>query len=247
MNKIQLGEKGEIVLQTTLTSGQVSKFNKLIQKMIVEDGAAYIPIDELHGVLLTNSREKAKTIINNHQDIVRAFLVKDTVRFQKYEVSAAIKPQGLYSLLETLAETNPKKANDYRASLALLSYIIANHPQLALSSQIEAKNKEAQKNSLVGKLKRTHKICQLSEQDFTNEDEKHVHHIEGESEDPTLAIDEDNLIVIKGLIHTQYHDWINKNRLPTTRDTLIEYAIKNKFSLQALKKPDQLSQLSLFF
>jgi hypothetical protein len=234
MEKIQLSDKGEIVLKTTLTKGQVSKFNKLIQRIIVEDGAAYIPIDELHGVLLTNSRKTAKTIVNKHIDIIKAYLVRDKVRFQKYQVSAAIRPVGLYSLLETLAETNPKKANDYRASLALLSYIIANHPQLALSSQIEAKYKEAEQNSIVGKLKRTHKICQLSEEDFTHEDEKHVHHIEGKSEDPSLATDENNLIVIKGYIHEEYHNWLSENRWSINRYTLRNYANLHNYSLKCI-------------
>jgi hypothetical protein len=91
MEKIQLSDKGEIVLKTTLRKGQVSKFHKLIQRIIVEDGAAYIPIDEVHGVLLTNSRETAKTIVNKHIDIIKAYLVRDKVRFQKYQVSAASK------------------------------------------------------------------------------------------------------------------------------------------------------------
>ncbi|MCT7993299.1 hypothetical protein [Laspinema olomoucense] len=234
MNKIQLGNKGEIVLQTTLTKGQVSKFNKLIQRIIIEDGGAYIPLDELHGIFLTNSRERAKTIINNNQDIVKAFLVRDAVRFQQYKVSAAIKPAGIYSLLEALAEANPKKANDYRASLALLSYIIAQHPQLTITSTIEAKHKESERNAVVGRLKRSTKICQLSEEYFTNDDEKHVHHIEGQSEDPRLATDEKNLIVIKGTIHESYHNWLIKFGFPITRGTLIKYAKLNNYSLKVI-------------
>lgn len=234
MKKIQLSNKGEIVLQTTLTQGQVSKFNKLIQRMIVEDGAAYIPIDELHGVLLTNSRERATTIVNNNRDIVKAYLVRDPIRFQEYDVSAVIKPAGLYALLETLAEANPKKANDYRASLALLGYIIAQHPQLALSAQIKAKYKESEQNSVVGRLKRNNQLCQLSEEYFTDEDEKHVHHIEGESEDPVLAVDEENLIVIKGNIHKNYHNWLIKFGLPITRNTLRKYAKLNNYSLRVI-------------
>ncbi|MEA5467504.1 hypothetical protein [Spirulina sp. 06S082] len=235
MKKIKLDKKGEIVLQTTLTQGQVSKFNKLIQRLIVEDGAAYIPINELHGVLLTNSRDRAKTIVNNHQDIVKNFLVRDRIRFQKYNVSAAIKPVGLYLLLETLAQTNPKRANDYRASLALLSYIIASYPQLSFSSQQKAKYKNAEKSSVVGRLKRNHQKCQLSGQYFTDEDEKHVHHIEGASEDPALATDENNLIVIKGIIHEHYHTWLIRSQKSITRNTLRMYAKQNGYSLKTLE------------
>jgi hypothetical protein len=235
MRKIEMGDNGELVLETTLTAGQVAKFNNLIQRLIAINGVAYIPIDELHGVLLTNSRERAKTIVNNHLDVVKAFLVRDPIRFQKYGVSAAIKPLGLYNLLETLAEANPKRASDYRASLALLSFIIAAHPQLALSSSIQAKHKEALKDSVIGKLKREHKICQLSGEFFAPEEEKHVHHIEGQSEDPSLAADEENLIIIKGWIHNEYHDWLIKQNLEITRATLKYYAVHLKrFSSVAL-------------
>jgi hypothetical protein len=85
-----------------------------------------------------------------------------------------------------------------------------------------------------GKLKRTHNTCQLCEQNFTDDDEKHAHHIKGESEDPSLANDEKNLIVIKGQIHADYHDWLNKQDLPITRATLKYYAKQKDFSLAAL-------------
>lgn len=39
MKKIEISDKGKITLETTLTQGQISKFNGLIQKMIIEDGA----------------------------------------------------------------------------------------------------------------------------------------------------------------------------------------------------------------
>jgi hypothetical protein len=235
MQKFEIiGSDGEIVLETTLTNGQISKFNSLASNIIVEGGAAYIPIDKLHGVLLTNSRQRAIAIVNNHKDIVKAYLVRDPIRFEKYGVSATIKPMGLYALLETLAEDNPKRASDYRASLALLSYIIAKNPQLALSSNIKAKHQEALKNSVIGKLKRQNSICLLCEEPFTDEDEKHAHHIEGESEDPSLATDQDNLILVKGWIHVDYHNWLNEIGLPINRESLKNYAMMKNFSLTAL-------------
>ena len=235
MQKFEIiGSDGEIVLETTLTNGQISKFNSLASNIIVEGGAAYIPLDKLHGVLLTNSRQRAIAIVNNHKDIVKAYLVRDPIRFEKYGVSATIKPMGLYALLETLAEDNPKRASDYRASLALLSYIIAKNPQLALSSSIKAKHQEALKNSVIGRLKRQNNICLLCEEPFTNEDEKHAHHIEGESEDPSLATDQDNLILLKGWIHIDYHNWLNKAGLPINRESLKKYAMMKNFSLTAL-------------
>jgi hypothetical protein len=234
MQKIELGKGGQIVLETTLTQGQVSKFNNLIRRMIIEGGNAYIPIDELHGVLLTNSKERAKTIINNHIEVVKAYLIRDPKRFEKYNVSAVIRPRGLYNLLEVLAETNSKRAHDYRASLVLLSYIVAKYPQLAFSSTIKAKHDKSQKNSVIGRLKRSYKVCQLSKQSFTDDDEKHAHHVEGESEDPALANDEENLLIIKGWIHIDYHDWINKQKLPITRATLKYYAKMKNYAWVAL-------------
>jgi hypothetical protein len=237
MQKIELGEGGKITLETTLTNGQVAKFNSLVRNLIINNGAAYLPIDELHGVLLTNSRERAKTIINNYSDVVKGYLVSIPNELSKHGdgVSSSIAPIGIYSLLETLARDNPKKANDYRASLTLLSYIIAKHPQLALSSQIKAKQNEAIENSVIAKLKRKHTICQLSEELFVDDtDEKHAHHIEGKSEDPSLAFDEQNLIIIKGSIHKAYHSWVIENQREVTRATLKNFARRNQLSISAL-------------
>jgi hypothetical protein len=234
LEKIEIGDNGEITLKTTLTKGQVAKFNSLFRSLIIEDGVAYIPINQLHGVLLTNSKERAITIIENYKDIVKPFLTRDKNRFQKYEVSSVIAPQGLYNLLEVLASDNPKRANEYRASHVLLAYLIATHPQLAISSHGKAKKEERQKNSITGKLKRTHKICQLCEQDFLTNDEKHIHHIEGQSENPRLKSEIKNLIVIKGSIHIDYHEWARKEGLPISRATLKYYAKIKNYSLAAL-------------
>ncbi|WP_373543793.1 HNH endonuclease [Chamaesiphon sp.] len=83
-------------------------------------------------------------------------------------------------------------------------------------------------------MKRQNSICLLCEEPFTDEDEKHAHHIEGESEDPSLATDQDNIILIKGWIHTDYHDWLNQKGLPINRESLKCYAKMKNFSLAAL-------------
>ncbi|MBR8834181.1 MAG: hypothetical protein DSM106950_09110 [Stigonema ocellatum SAG 48.90 = DSM 106950] len=234
MHEIKLEDGGKLVLETTLTQGQVSKFNNLNRRLIVVDGSAFIPLDELHGVFLTNSREKAKAIINNYQDVVKNFLVKDKIKFEKFGVSSAIQPVGIYNLLEVLAKDNPKKAGEYRASLALLAYIIAKHPQIKLNADIQAKQQEVKRSSAFASLKRAHKFCQLCELPFMNNDEKHVHHIEGKSEDPSKAIDIDNLIVIQGYIHHDYHDFLSKQKLPISRATLKYYAKLKNYSLKAI-------------
>lgn len=234
MHEIRLEDGGKLVLETTLTQGQVSKFNNLIRRLMVVDELAFIPLDELHGVLLTNGRDKAIAIINNYQNVIKNYLVVDKSRFSEFGVSAAIRPMGLYLLLEELAKDNPKRAKDYRASLALLAYIIAKHPQIAMRDSIKAKKKESEMNSAFAKLKRKHKSCQLCELPFNGDDEKHVHHIEGKSEYPSKVTDEKNLIVIKGHIHNDYHDFINKQKLSISRATLKYYAGLKHYSLSAL-------------
>jgi hypothetical protein len=234
MAEIKLGKDGEITLKTALTEGQIAKFRGLIEKIIIENGVPYIPINELHGVFLTTSRERARTIVNNHANIVKPYLIRDRIRFQKYGVDSVIKPIGLYFLLEKLAEEKPRRALDYRASLTLLSSIVANHPDLALSTRIQAKRQQVQRQSVIAKLKKRHKNCQLCQQPFLNNEEKHAHHIQGESEDPALANDEKNLIIIKGKIHKKYHEWVNNYGYPINRETLRWYAIQNNFSLDAL-------------
>ena len=235
MQKIELGDNGELVLETTLTKGQVAKFNGLVRKLIVEDGAAYVPIDELHGVLLTRSKANGKRLVTEHADVVKAHLVRDKTRFRdKYGVDAAIEPIGLLNLLDTLAKTNPKRATDYRASQALLAYVVAQHPRLALSSAIKAKNQTSKENAIVRKLKNKHNNCQLCQQPFAGDDEKHVHHIEGRSDAPSKSSDLKNLIIIKGRIHDDYHDWVTQNKWPISRSTLRTYAKQNNYSLEAI-------------
>jgi hypothetical protein len=80
------------------------------QKIIVEGNSAYIPIGELHGVLLTTSREKAKAIVNSYEDLVKPYLVMDKVLFQKYGIQSAIHPVGVYNLLKQLAMDRPSRA-----------------------------------------------------------------------------------------------------------------------------------------
>ncbi|WP_404785269.1 hypothetical protein [Altericista sp. CCNU0014] len=233
MKGIEILGDGKFLLETSLTPGQVSKFNGLVDNLIIEKGTAYVPIDQLHGVLLTSSKAKAQTIVNNHADVVKAYLVREPILFAKHKVSSAINPVGLYNLLEELAKENPARATEYRASLALLSTIIANHPQLALSAQKEGKSQKIKNDSIFSRLKKKHAICQLSQKDFTN-DEKHVHHIEGKSEDPSLVNDEKNLIVIKGTIHNDYHGWLSKKGYPINKGSLKLYAKEKNYSISAI-------------
>jgi hypothetical protein len=223
--------EGKITLHTILRQGQVNKFRGLAKKIIIEGNSAYIPIGELHGVLLTTSREKAKAIVNSYEDLVKSYLVRDKVLFQKYGIQSAIRPVGVYNLLEQLAMDRPSRATEYRASLGLLACIVAQYPQLVLNATIAAKTLDAKTSALIDKLKALHNICQLSGQEFMLNEEKHAHHIEGVSESPGLVATESNIIIIKRWLHEDYHEWATKNEYPLNRISLRYYAKYKNYSV----------------
>jgi hypothetical protein len=224
---------GKVTLHTTLSQGQVNKFNGLAKKIIVEGNSAYIPIKELHGVLLTNSRDKAAAIVdsNQYRDLVKPYLITDKILFQKYGIQSAIRPVGVYNLLEQLAIDRPGRATEYRASLALLTCIVAQYPQLVLNAAIAAKALDAKTKALITRLKTLHNICQLSGQEFAFKEEKHAHHIEGVSESPGLMATEDNIIIIKRWLHDDYHEWASKGEYPLNRISLRYYAKHKGYSV----------------
>ena len=224
---------GTVTLHTILTKGQVNKFSGLAKKIIVEGNAAYIPIRELHGVLLTSSREKAAAIVNSHMDLVKPYLIMDKVLFQDYGIQSAIRPVGVYNLLEQLAIDNPRRATEYRASLTLLACIVAQYPQLVLNAAIAAKALCAKTKALIDKLKKIHNVCQLSGQPFTIDDEKHAHHIEGVSESPGLMAEESNILIVKRWLHDDYHDWAIKGSCPLNRISLRYYARSKGYDIPA--------------
>ena len=208
MQRIVLSDDNEIVLKTTLSKGQVAKFNSLLNELVLKNGAAYLSIKHLHGALLTRSKDGAKSIVQAYRDTLRIYLViADELEVQSEH--DFIRPIGVQILLDQLAMDKPQRASDYRASAALLAYIVAAHPQLAVDSSGEAKKLASFKAALIRKLKAKHQVCQLTGQAFGQEHEKHVHHIVAEAINPGLAVAEDNLIVITGTVHDEYHAWIN--------------------------------------
>jgi hypothetical protein len=223
--------KGEISIQTSLTNAQLAKFNKLTEKMIVIDGAAYLPLEELHGVLFTNSRKNAVALVNNHSDVIKNFLVRDKIKFRKFFVSTAIRPMGIYQLLEALAKDKPSKANLYRESIFLLSYIVSKHPQLAVASDRASQELNTKLQAVIKTLKKQHDRCQLSDRPFLPDEEKHVHHIEAQSLYPSLVVEPSNLLVINGYIHDSYHHWLSKTGYPASRKSLTKYAESNGYQV----------------
>lgn len=224
MPRISLSQNNEVALPVTLTAGQVAKFNSLANKLIVKNGAAYIPLNELHGVLLTNSRQSAINIINAYRDIVRPFLV-DTL-----EIPGAIVPIGVYTLLEQLAVDKSRRALEYRASLTLLACIVGSNPQLAFEAQRIGDSQTRSRALTIARLKRKHRFCQLCREQFGNDGRKHAHHIIGESERPDLAADENNILIIKESIHDAYHAWVNERGCAISGATLRNFARHNGYS-----------------
>jgi hypothetical protein len=229
-----VADKGNISVETSLTKPQLSKFNRLTDKIIFADGAAYLPLEELHGVLFTNSRKNAVAIVNNHADVIKNYLVRDRARFRGFFVSTAIRPMGVYLLLETLATKNPGKANLYRESIFLLAYIVGKHPQVALNDRLQSQEFNTRVQTAFRELKQKHNCCQLSRWEFKADEEKHIHHIEAKALNPSLASEYSNLLVISKAVHEQYHHWLTTTNLTASKKSLIKYAKEKEYSVEAL-------------
>jgi hypothetical protein len=229
--KIEMGGDGTLELQTTLSARQVAKFNGLFDQIMVVDNNAYLKLTELHGVLLTTSRQRAIDIVNRNMDIVKNYIIRDPMKFAEYGVASGIKPIGIQLLLDHLTDTVARRASDYRASQVLVSCIIAKHPGVMIADQRKAKGQAAELSAIVRTVKAAHSVCQVTGQPFTGNGEKHAHHIEGKSENPTIAADAMNLVVLKGSVHQDYHEWVHQNQVEISRATLGYYAkVKKGYS-----------------
>jgi hypothetical protein len=217
-------------VKTTFTPNQLNKFRLLSKKIIVANGAAYLPIDELHGVLLTNSRKIAIKIVNNHDYLIKNYLVRDKLKFPNCPFSIAIKPMGICLLLDRLANENPRRAAEYRESSYILGYIIASNPELKVQSQEIAKKQAVDMQALIHKLKKVHSVCQLSGKPFQLGEQKHAHHIESKACRPELMAEESNLIIISKEAHDSYHAWLFSNSTDIDRLSLIKYAQSEGYS-----------------
>jgi hypothetical protein len=227
-------QKGEITISTSLSKPQLSKFSRLAEKIIIDNGSAYLPLEELHGVLFTNSRKNAVAIVNNHNKIIKNYLVRDKVKFKGFAFSAAVRPMGVYLLLEALATLNPSKADLYRESIFLLAYAVGKHPQLAVNSHAQFLELNSKFQEVARELKKRHDRCQLSLWAFRPDEEKHLHHIEAQALHPSLAADPSNLLIISKAVHDRYHHWLSEIGAVANRKTLTKYAEENGYSLQSI-------------
>jgi hypothetical protein len=235
--KVKAG-KAVLEFESVLTQAQVAKFNRLSDRLVFKGTTAYIRLEELHGVLFTRGRADARQMVLNHADLVKNYLAYDFPDLDEHEAKGkkadpvefgAIRPMGVYLLLEHLAEVNPKKALSYMAGLGLLALILAGNPQVMIRSLIAAKGVEEKVKTAVETAKQQQPVCQLTGIPFLKGDPKHAHHIECEALNPGLAAEQSNLVVIHEWVHTEYHDWASKNKLPVCRPTLGLYAIKKGF------------------
>ena len=232
MSKIQLNENNEVALRTTLSKHQIAKFNAMTDSLVIKNGVAYVSTRELHGVLLTRSRDDAREIVNQYRNILRNFLFDADDLGVYSQDEGYVLPTGLYILLSQLALDRPKRAFDYRASIALLAYIVAGHPQLAFASLIQDRSLSNKEQAVVSRLKSKHRRCQFSGHDFRQGEEKHVHHIEPRATAPALVADENNLVVMTGKIHDDYHGWVSSNKDRTVcRASLRNFCRLNGYGL----------------
>jgi Fe2+ or Zn2+ uptake regulation protein len=232
---IDLGKNGQFTFDSTLSNAQISKFKGLMQRLIIDNNTAYLRLDELHGVLLTNTRQQAIDILTAHNDLLKPYLVSDKVRFAKHGVMTVVKPVGVYVLLDHLATVRAARAVEYRASLVLLSYVMAKHPGVMLGDWNNAKEQFQKISKAMRQLKKQHSACQVTGHPFHSGDEKHVHHIEGKSENPSKADDTGNLVVIHGWVHDDYHSWAIDNGLPISKASFWFYASKRGYSSEFVR------------
>jgi hypothetical protein len=216
--------------ETCLTPLQLAKFRGLIDGLIVADNTAYLRLGELHGVLLTKSKQQARDMVMANRDLLMPYLVTDPIKFKPFGVSSAIKPAGIYLLLDRMASRKAIRAPEYRASLAILCFIMAKHPGVALGDWKNAKAQFQATSKAMRTVKDKHSVCQLTGHPFYSGDEKHVHHIEGKSENPSMADDTSNLVVIHGWVHDDYHSWASRKGMPVCRASFWFYADKRGYS-----------------
>ncbi|MDF5718019.1 MAG: hypothetical protein PUP93_30180 [Rhizonema sp. NSF051] len=204
-------------IETNLLPGQLNKFKKLFAAMKLIDGKAYFPQSEMHGVLLTQSRQVAINRITAHLDIIQQYVFNEGDNMY-------IKHIGIDNLLDKLAEDNPKKKIQYLAVRAYISACLANNPEVFKDAELRIDKIENQVKDVMAYIRKNALKCVLSGKPFTSSGQCHVHHVEGVSERPDLQAVASNLLPVWNEIHTDYHRWANNSQKMVTRATLKEFA-----------------------
>jgi hypothetical protein len=93
------------------------------------NGKAYFPTSEMHGVLLTQSKQNAINIIQSHLKFIQPYVLN-------IDDSLYIKHVGIDVLLDILGQENPKKKIQYLAARAYISAFLANNPDVFKDSML---------------------------------------------------------------------------------------------------------------
>ena len=209
-------------IETDLSPGQLNKFKKLFAAMKLINGKAYFPESEMHGVLLTQSRQTAKNKIQANLSEIQQYALN-------IDDNLYIKHIGIDILLDKLSESNPRKKIQYLSVRAYISSYLANSPDVFKDAVLRANEIEKKVISVMDSIRKNALKCALSGKPFTSSVECHVHHVEGVSERPDLQAVASNLLPVWNEIHTDYHRWANQNQKMVTRATLKEFAVIHKY------------------
>ena len=209
--------KSVVEIETDLSLRQLSKFKILFKEKKLINGKVYFPTSQMHGVLLTQSKQSALNIIQRHLRFVQPYI--ENINDDQY-----LKHIGADVLLDRLGEENPKKKTQYWAARAYISAYLANSPEIFKDAELAGQKLDKEKIKAVQVIKKGAKRCALSEKDFEKGVECHIHHVEGVSERPDLASDPKNLIALCEDVHREYHAWVNSRKESVTRATLKQFA-----------------------
>ncbi|MFN6200660.1 MAG: hypothetical protein ACLBM7_13835 [Dolichospermum sp.] len=211
-----------IEIETDLSRTQLSKFKKLFTLMKLINGKAYFPTSEMHGVLLTQSKQNAINIIQSHLKFIQPYVLN-------IDDSLYIKHVGIDVLLDILGQENPKKKIQYLAARAYISAFLANNPDVFKDSMLRGIELDKEQIQAMQYVKKNSKHCALTLRPFQKGIKCHIHHIEGVSERPDLATDVKNLLPLCEDVHTEYHQWVISHQKNVTRATLKHFAKEKKY------------------
>ena len=212
-----------IQIISDLTPRQFSKFKSLFAKKRLERGKVYFLTNEMHGVLLTNSRQGAMNIVKAHLRHVQIYI-------ENFNDEQYIKHIGIDVLLEALGDENPKKKTQYLAARAYIASQLANDPEVFKDAQITGNIQDREKIQAMNDTKKQATHCALSGIAFGKGIQCCVHHIEGVSEQPALAADPANLIPLTKAVHDDYHSWVISKKQSITKASLKQFALERDYS-----------------
>lgn len=212
-----------IHIEANLSPHQFSKFKSLFAQMQLLKGKVYFPPSEMHGVLLTNSRQGAMNIVKAHLRHVQPYI--ENIDDKQY-----IKHIGVDVLLEALGEENPRKKTLYLAARAYIAGKLANDPEIYKDAQLQANEQDKKKAQAMHSVKKQATQCALSGAKFGKGTDCCAHHIEGASEQPELVTDIKNLIALTRVVHEEYHSWVIAEKQSVTRATLKRFAKVHNYS-----------------